>query len=73
MSVDGFSWEFSFLSVDGGSSSAPKEGAYISGLFLEGAKWDYDKNYLIDAEPMKLHYNMPIIHFKPVITEGKAK
>jgi dynein heavy chain len=40
---------------------------------LEGAKWEYDKNYLDDAEPMKLYYNMPIIHFKPVITEGKSK
>jgi len=24
--------------------SPAKEGAYISGLFLEGAKWDGDKN-----------------------------
>jgi hypothetical protein len=36
--------------------SAPaKEGAYIEGLYLEGARWDSDKNYIIDAEPMKLH------------------
>jgi dynein heavy chain len=40
---------------------------------LEGAGWDYYKNYLIDAEPMKLHYEMPIIHMKPVINEGKVK
>ena len=43
----------------------------MSGLFLEGAKWDADKNYLVDADPMKLHYEMPIIHFKPVYYEGK--
>jgi len=54
-------------------TQAPKEGAYINGLFIEGARWDYDKNYLIDAEPMKLSYQMPIIHFKPVINEGKSK
>jgi dynein heavy chain len=42
-------------------------------LYLEGAGWDYYKNYLIDAEPMKLHYEMPIIHMKPVINEGKVK
>jgi len=53
--------------------AAPKEGAYISGMFIEGARWDYDKNYLIDAEPMKLNYPMPIIHFKPVIQESKSK
>ena len=40
---------------------------------MEGAKWEYDKNYLIDAEAMKLFHPMPIIHFKPVIAEGKSK
>jgi len=50
-----------------------KEGAYIDGLFLEGAKWDGDKIYIIEPEPMKLHCAMPIIHFKPVYHEGKAK
>jgi hypothetical protein len=40
---------------------------------LEGAAWDFDKNYLLDAEPMKLFYNMPTIHFKPIISEAKAK
>jgi len=39
---------------------------------LEGAKWD-EKNYIIDAEPMKLHDTMPIILFKPVYLEGKSK
>lgn len=54
---------------------AAKEGAYISGLFLEGAKWDADAGTgcLIDAEPMKLYYPMPIIHFKPYYSEGKSK
>jgi len=40
---------------------------------LEGAKWDYDKHYLVEAEPMKLHYLMPIIHFKPTYAETKGK
>lgn len=40
---------------------------------MEGARWDYEKNIIVDAEPMKLHYQMPIIHFKPIVTEGKTK
>ena len=73
ISIDQFGWEFQFMPIDTSIQQAPKEGAYINGLFVEGARWDYDKNYLIDAEPMKLNYPMPIILFKPVINEGKAK
>ena len=73
ISIDSFGWEFNFLPMDAHISNAPKEGAYLNGLFLEGARWDYEKNFLIDAEPMKLHYAMPVIHFKPVVTEGKVK
>jgi len=61
----------SFLPYDTHCSSGAKEGAYIEGLILEGAKWDGDKNYIADADPMKLYYTMPIIHFKPVYFEGK--
>lgn len=71
--IDNFIWEFQFIPSDTTISSQPKEGAYITGLYLEGARWDYDKNYLLDAEPMKLHYSMPIIHFKPIVSEAKAK
>lgn len=73
ISIDSFGWEFNFLPMDAHISNPPKEGAYLSGLFLEGARWDYEKNVLIDAEPMKLHYPMPHIQFKPIVTEGKMK
>jgi len=72
ISIDSFSWEFGFLNSES-VSMAPKEGAYVTGLFLEGGKWDWDKSFLVDADPMKLHYKMPIVHFRPIITEGKSK
>lgn len=40
---------------------------------MEGAKWDTEKNYLMEAEAMKLNYEMPIIHFKPHFAEVKVK
>jgi len=46
---------------------------FSKGLFLEGAGWDQNKNYLIDSEPMKLFSEMPIIHIKPLVNEGKIK
>lgn len=42
--IDQFTWEFSFEKMDTSISAPAKEGAYIEGLYLEGAKWDGDKN-----------------------------
>ena len=44
----------------------PKDGAYIHGLFLEGARWDFENACLVEPEPMSLYSPMPVIHFKPV-------
>lgn len=60
--------EFEFVVMPDGSPELrehPKEGAYVSGLFLEGAKWDADGSCLSEPEPMQLFAPMPVIHFKP--------
>jgi len=44
----------------------PKEGVYVQGLFVEGARWNFDDNTLAEPEPMQLFSTMPIVHFKPV-------
>lgn len=44
----------------------PKDGAFISGLYLEGAKWSSEKLCLCDADVMELTCPMPVIHFKPI-------
>ncbi len=49
--------------MDNPVTQAAKEGSYITGLYIEGARWDSDKNYIVDAEPMKLYYQMPTIQF----------
>lgn len=71
--IDQFTWEFTFEKMDTSITSPAKEGAYIEGLFLEGARWDGDRNCIAEAEPMKLYYRMPIVQFKPVYYEGKQK
>lgn len=63
--IDQFIWEFSFEKDSGAITYPAKEGAFISGLFLEGARWDNDKNCITEPEPMKLFYKMPVIQFKP--------
>ena len=39
----------------------PKDGSYISGLYLEGAKWNFEKMNLMEPEVMELTVLMPVI------------
>ena len=73
VAIDALSWEFTVLHHSDLSqiSAQPKEGVYVSGLFVEGACWNFPGGFLEEPKPMELMSNMPIIHFKPV--EGKRK
>ena len=54
----------------------PDDGAFVRGLFLEGAQWDDDVGALAEPQPMDLFAPMPIVHFKPVnraASGGKRK
>jgi dynein heavy chain len=44
-----------------------KDGAFVSGLILEGASWNEDKMHLCEPTVMELERPMPVIHFKPTI------
>jgi dynein heavy chain len=52
--------------------SAPKEGAYISQMLLENAKWDVQAGSLAEPDPLALYSTMPITHFKPVSKKKAA-
>jgi len=43
----------------------PKDGAYIDGLFLEGARWHKGRKELVDPKPKELFSPMPVIHLQP--------
>lgn len=43
-------------------NSTPKEGVYISGLFIEGARWNVDAGILEEQFSKVLVGEMPIIH-----------
>lgn len=52
-------------------SEVVKDGAFITGLFLEGAKWNLEKMCLQEPEVMELICPMPVIHFKPIAKRAK--
>ncbi|KAJ8925639.1 hypothetical protein NQ315_009484 [Exocentrus adspersus] len=51
-------------------NSAPREGAYVHGLFMEGARWDTQLNSIADSKLKELFPVVPVIFIK-AITQDK--
>ncbi|XP_075435754.1 dynein axonemal heavy chain 9 isoform X2 [Ascaphus truei] len=47
-------------------SSPPREGAYVHGLFMEGARWDMQTGIITDARLKDLTPAMPVIFIKAI-------
>jgi dynein heavy chain len=43
----------------------PEDGAYVRGLFMEGARWDATKHEISESNPRELFVEMPYIHLNP--------
>jgi dynein heavy chain len=44
---------------------APKTGIYVSGLFMEGARWDPISNGITESKPGELYTHMPLMWLDP--------
>ncbi|KAJ9456696.1 Dynein-1-alpha heavy chain [Diplonema papillatum] len=44
----------------------PEDGAYVKGLYLEGAKWDYEKRELTTQDPKRLISGLPVLLVIPM-------
>ncbi|NWV19290.1 DYH9 protein, partial [Origma solitaria] len=47
-------------------ASAPREGAYVHGLFMEGARWDAQAGIITDARLKELTPAMPVVFIKAI-------
>jgi len=56
---------FSENNNDMNKDVAPDNGAYVYGLFLEGARWDTELDLLNESKPKQLFTQMPYIYLKP--------
>uniref|UniRef100_A0A3B3UAK3 Dynein axonemal heavy chain 12 n=1 Tax=Poecilia latipinna TaxID=48699 RepID=A0A3B3UAK3_9TELE len=62
--IDLLGFDFEVLSFDT-SETAPADGVYVHGLFVDGARWDRD-GVLAEQYPKILFDSMPIIWIQPV-------
>ena len=61
---------FNFQMMKGLSfRSPPEEGIYISGLFIEAARWDDKEGSLVESLPGELVSQAPIIWLKPTTSD----
>ncbi|KAI9190457.1 hypothetical protein H9P43_001891 [Blastocladiella emersonii ATCC 22665] len=51
----------------------PEDGVLIRGMFIEGARWDRDKERLQDSFPMEMFSTMPQVRFIPAVQYTPTK
>lgn len=47
-----------------GIDAAARDGAFVSGMFLEGARWDINANCLEESKPKEMFFKMPVVNCK---------
>ncbi|XP_033102995.1 dynein heavy chain 12, axonemal-like isoform X1 [Anneissia japonica] len=67
--IDKTAFEFEVLPRET-SDTAPEDGVYINGLFVDGARWDRKNGVLAEQLPKVLFDSMPVIWIKPGIQEN---
>lgn len=52
---------------------APEDGTYVTGMYIEGCRWDADRGCLEESEPKILYVKCPMIWFRPCKPEDFLK
>ncbi|XP_071671247.1 dynein axonemal heavy chain 3 isoform X2 [Patagioenas fasciata] len=63
--IDHIGFEFEVMKQEHTMEKIPEDGAYVRGLFLEGARWDREALVIGESLPKILYDPLPIIWLKP--------
>ncbi|KAK9527005.1 hypothetical protein VZT92_015671 [Zoarces viviparus] len=63
--IDYVGFEFEVTKEETHMDEKPEDGAYVKGLFMEGARWDRQNMVIGEALPKILFDSLPIIKLKP--------
>ncbi|KAE8911583.1 Dynein heavy chain 7, axonemal [Phytophthora fragariae] len=64
--IDQVGYDMVVLAQPASELTTPAEdGAYVDGLFLEGARWDANTYTLAESKPRELYVPLPVLHLLP--------
>ncbi|ELT89913.1 hypothetical protein CAPTEDRAFT_157696 [Capitella teleta] len=63
--IDHLGFEFTVMNSENSMSKRPDTGAYVRGLFMEGARWSREDKVIAESHSKILYDTMPIIWLKP--------
>jgi len=69
IAIDRCIWNFTVMKASFTPEEHPEKGAYIHGLFMDGARWDDEHMHVEDSFPKVLWCEMSPIWLKPTETE----
>jgi dynein heavy chain len=70
IAIDRCTWNYEVLKANFDTEEHPDKGAYINGLFMDGARWDDDNMCVEDSFPKVLWSDMSPMWLKPVDIES---
>lgn len=65
--IDTLTFDFVVLNTKS-KDTAPADGVYINGIFLEGARWNWEQEIIDEQLPKILISEVPVIHLTPLKT-----
>eukprot|EP00898_Chlorokybus_atmophyticus_P006606 jgi/Chlat1/6947/Chrsp52S06617 len=60
-----FSFKITDYATAADIAEEPEDGVYISGLFVDGARWDTEQRCIDESRPAEMHAALPVVHFVP--------
>ncbi|KAJ8609535.1 hypothetical protein CTAYLR_006023, partial [Chrysophaeum taylorii] len=66
VAIDTLQFKFASLTSDL-PNVGPDDGVYVSGLYMEGARWDFDDHLVRESKLGEMFVPMPVIHFQPAV------
>ena len=73
--IDSLGWNFVVQDTKTYENTkvAPEDGCYITGFFLEGARWDADSALLQESRSKELFTQLPVLHLLPAANRAQPE